>query len=399
MRVCHFCSENNDDDAIKCKYCQSELNGSAVDEHASRVSRNKVNSIAASTYDLNSVLVKLAKLIAAGLVALGFAGLIYFAFKLMGVASDRASHKTTTEAVGFNILKTEDSANNRAIALDGSSQTLERTQTVKESVWSKVKSAYSSTKNESNELKIPFSSTTTSTGPSISKTVASGELTGQNKNGVAVVSQVASKLSIYSLGHGKLWRPGTTINIAYIEGSLEQRTAIELSAVEWSRYANLAFDFESSKLNSDLRISFKPGDGNWSSIGTDAKNTDNSVATMNFDPSLEKNLDSTAVLQQFGRAIGLLQEQFNPHANIPWDKEAVYQAFSKPPKLWGRESIDQFLTKRWPVDSFPSGKPYDSNSVMHGSISSDLTLGNVGIEGGAEISTGDKEWVRVLYPE
>lgn len=399
MRVCHFCSENNKDDAIKCKYCQSVLNDSADDENSSRVARNKVSTSAASIYDLNSVLVKLAKLIAMGLVALGFVGLVYFAFKLIGVASDRASDKTTTRAVGFNISPTEDSASNRAIALDGSSQTLKRTQTIKESVWSKVESAYNSTKNESTDLATPSTSTSTSTSTAISTTVPSSVPTGESEIGVSVVSQIAPKLSNYSLGHGKLWRPGTTINIAYIEGSLEQRAAIELSAVEWSRYANLMFDFESSDRNSDVRISFQPGDGNWSSIGTDAKNTQSSVATMNFDSSLEKSLDSTVVLQQFGRAIGLLEEQNNPYANIPWDQEAVYQAFSNPPKQWSIELIDRFLTQRWPEDSFPSRKPYDRNSVMHGSVSSDLILGNVEIEGGVEISSGDKEWVRVLYPE
>jgi hypothetical protein len=109
-------------------------------------------------------------------------------------------------------------------------------------------------------------------------------------------------------------------------------------AVEWTKHANLQFDFGAEPEDAEVRISFERG-FSWSYVGTSVLDVAHSRATMNIDPSRPEHETRNAILLYFGHAIGLLKEHQNPDAEIPWDAESVYRHFAGPPRNWPRERI------------------------------------------------------------
>ncbi len=65
--------------------------------------------------------------------------------------------------------------------------------------------------------------------------------------------------------------------------------------------------------------------------------------TANFgwvtDRTRDTEIDYT-IIHEFGHVLGLLHEHQNPHAKIPWNKEAIYKAFEGPPNNWSRETVN-----------------------------------------------------------
>lgn len=124
---------------------------------------------------------------------------------------------------------------------------------------------------------------------------------------------------------GKLWKPGRTLRVTFMDGEPGVHQRVEQFAHEWSRYANIKFVFGSDPA-SEVRISFlQPG--SWSYIGTDVLTIPRNQPTMNFGwlkSSTPNDEYSRVVIHEFGHAIGCIHEHQNPATNIPWNKEAVY---------------------------------------------------------------------------
>ncbi len=66
----------------------------------------------------------------------------------------------------------------------------------------------------------------------------------------------------------KLWKPGRTLRVRYLDGDPRIQEKVTAIFPEWSQYANLKFEL-SNDWDAEIRISFlQPG--SWSYIGTDA---------------------------------------------------------------------------------------------------------------------------------
>ena len=388
MTTCPLCAEHNDDNATKCRYCQSDLlavsesaldNESHSDETASNAFADNSEYSTSVSSAVDNGLVKFAKFVAASLSLFAIIGLFYVGMKLVGIASDLANAEEQIRTTEQRLSQVNNSLGDRMEKLDERERKLDRLQIKTETVWSRVEQTYNRIQNIASKPEAPM-------------------IGLEGASSTASVPIVTNELTEFTKGYGKLWPPGTVIDIAFLEGNSEQQQAVKLSAVQWSEYANLTFNFDSATNRSDIRISFEPASGNWSYIGTDAKHAIKSVATMNFDPSLNDIPSNKSVLRQFGYAIGLLDEHQNPSSNILWDYDAAHEKLSSSPKLWSPESIDRFLLGKWAADAYPNGKPYDSGSIMHERISAELTVGTSAIAGGSVISEGDKQWVGLLYP-
>ncbi len=145
----------------------------------------------------------------------------------------------------------------------------------------------------------------------------------------------------------------------------------------------------------DIRISDDEGiKGNWSMIGTDAKNVPLSDPTMH----LERNDDSTqfraTALHEFGHALGLLHEHQNPEHDINWDTEAVYDSYAS--EHFPKELVhSQFL--ELPVGGHLLVTSYDSKSIMHYEFPEYVTHDGRGVGAIKHLSEGDKAIARKLY--
>src|SRR5262245_606053 len=96
-----------------------------------------------------------------------------------------------------------------------------------------------------------------------------------------------------ALLHGKLWgdvtdgvvQPGPTplpLKVAFLDGSTALQKKVIRAACEWMEYAHIEFFFGEPADVSEIRISFRAGDGSWSYVGTDALGIPKAKPTMNY---------------------------------------------------------------------------------------------------------------------
>lgn len=197
---------------------------------------------------------------------------------------------------------------------------------------------------------------------------------------------------------GKLWQPGRTLRVTFLDGDPEVQGRIEPFAHEWSKYANLRFAF-GNDASAEIRISFKQP-GSWSYIGTDALSIPRDQPTMNFGwltkttPAEEY---ARVVIHEFGHAVGCIHEHQNPATDVPWHKEAVYAYYAGPPNNWSKEQVDTNLFTRYSA-TLTQFSAFDRDSIMLYPIPNDFTIGDFEVGWNRALSPTDKQFVATLYP-
>lgn len=211
----------------------------------------------------------------------------------------------------------------------------------------------------------------------------------------------------------RFWQPGRTLRIAFVDDHL--LPAIRQSvhdqviqvAQEWLEHANVHFDWNQPCKESEIRIAFDPGLGNWSYIGTDALAFQDCEITMNLgelsqDPSEERARH--IILHEFGHALGLIHEHQRPASHIQWNREAVIDILSGPPNFWDEEQIEANVFSRYDGASsqfrelLPNGADFDEKSVMVYPIPTAWTLNDEAYAANSELSETDKAFIARHYP-
>ncbi len=77
------------------------------------------------------------------------------------------------------------------------------------------------------------------------------------------------------------WTVGSVITVRFLEGAPALRQRVREVAEEWTKLANLTFDFRNSG-PTDIRIALAQGNGSWSYLGTMCRNIPGSVANLLF---------------------------------------------------------------------------------------------------------------------
>lgn len=163
---------------------------------------------------------------------------------------------------------------------------------------------------------------------------------------------------------GLAWKKQRIITVAFNGGSDPLYQLIEQAAKEWTALGGqLSFSFKESngayrKWRYDdkspvanIRISFDDS-GYWSLLGVLAKNVDPGEPTMNFKgfPSdLERYINGenaydwgksyarATILHEFGHALGLSHEHFNPKCQEDLKLSEIVQYLKGPPNNWSEE--------------------------------------------------------------
>lgn len=197
---------------------------------------------------------------------------------------------------------------------------------------------------------------------------------------------------------GKLWKPGRTLRVRFLDGDLAVQQRVQSFAQEWSTYANIHFAFGNDP-NAEIRISFRQA-GSWSYIGTDALSIPKNQPTMNFGwltPATPNDEYSRVVIHEFGHALGCIHEHQNPSTNIPWNKPAVYDYYAGPPNNWTKEQVDINLFTRYSAD-ITQFSAFDPESIMLYPIPNEFTEGDFEVGWNRVLSKTDKGYVATLYP-
>ncbi|AOY57060.1 MULTISPECIES: pre-peptidase C-terminal domain-containing protein [Desulfococcus] len=191
---------------------------------------------------------------------------------------------------------------------------------------------------------------------------------------------------------GKLWPNGSTLRVSFLGGTAQQHDVVKTFAPQWSRFANLNFDFGTAP-DADIRIAFAD-DGAWSYLGTDAKGIHVSRPTMNYGW-----LDEAVVLHEFGHAIGLAHEHQNPEEGIKWNEEAVIRDLSGPPNYWDIATIRHNVLNKYAHDQI-NGTVFDPDAVMLYAFPREWTLDGFQTKENKTLSAMEKAFVagEKMYP-
>lgn len=197
---------------------------------------------------------------------------------------------------------------------------------------------------------------------------------------------------------GKLWKPGRTLRVHFLDGDPEIQQRLQPFAHQWSNYANIKFDFVNDP-NAEIRISFAQA-GSWSYIGTDALSIPKNQPTMNFGwlkRSTSNDEYSRVVIHEFGHALGCIHEHQNPATDVPWNKEAVYDYYAGPPNNWTRQQTDTNLFTRYSA-TLSQFSAFDRDSIMLYPIPNEFTIGDFEVGWNRLLSAMDKQFIATLYP-
>lgn len=197
----------------------------------------------------------------------------------------------------------------------------------------------------------------------------------------------------------KLWLPGRTLHVRFLDGDPKVQEKVAKVAQEWSQYANIHFAFDNAS-NAEIRISFAQP-GSWSFIGTDALLIPQAMPTMNYGwlkPDTADEEYSRVVLHEFGHAIGCIHEHQNPVQGIPWNEEAVLKYYEGPPNYWSEAQVRENLLKKYDRESI-LGTEFDKYSIMLYPVRKELTLGGFEVPWSNHLlSEQDKAFIATLYP-
>jgi serralysin len=197
-----------------------------------------------------------------------------------------------------------------------------------------------------------------------------------------------------------LWDNGKVLKVKIMSGSPKYKEMIKKYAKEWEKYANIKFEFvETGDSHIRVILTGNDGGGNYSKLGTMANMVPQDEHTLHLDTTsfTTAQYTYTAIVHEFGHAIGLMHEHMNPTSGIKWDKNRVYAAY-KMQQGWSKEQVDAQLFKKYSI-TYTNGTKYDAKSIMHYPISRWETLDGFFVDWNYSISEGDKQIVSALYPK
>lgn len=193
----------------------------------------------------------------------------------------------------------------------------------------------------------------------------------------------------------RLWKPGRTITIRLIGGGNPARKTFERAVNAWGEHVNLTFAAASRHGTADIRVTFDPRSGAWSTIGTDALVVPQNQATMNLGWD-----DYPTALHEIGHALGLIHEHQHPDAGIPWDVQKVLNYYAGAPNFWSPAQTKANVLDKYDRRTLTNGA-FDPASIMLYPVPAELLLpsGRDRATGwNRELSPGDIAFARRIYP-
>ena len=202
---------------------------------------------------------------------------------------------------------------------------------------------------------------------------------------------------------GKRWDNGRKLRVRFLDGSKKQKALTQEYASEWSKYANVLFDFNAGLL-AEIRVSFVADAGSWSAVGTDSLVRSAFLPTrptMNFGWLRDGTSETEwrrVVTHEFGHAIGAIHEHQNPQGGIKWNLPEVYRVFSGPPNKWTKSQIDSNIVQKYSIDQLNATK-FDIKSIMLYAFPASLIIGGQATPNNTELSAGDKDFIGQMDPK
>ncbi|MDM0075393.1 hypothetical protein QTH90_13415 [Variovorax sp. J2P1-59] len=366
MKSCPYCKEDVRDDAIKCRYCQSSLLPSAGSAAASPGEDRRV------TYVVDTDLVRFAKFAVAVLAVFLVVGAYLYGFKLEASLDKMQNLQKDFETTTAELNKSRTEFQSAKLALTN-------LKTEVETMLGDAKATLLEIQNQ-NVIATREVAYFLSMKKNLTLSVTEQAIVVQRKKAEPDEGRKNSKY----------WTVGSTLRIKFLGGTSAQQADARLALLEWGKFTNLKFNFVTTG-SSEIRVAFEPTAGSWSYLGTDALAVPQHERTANFGFPTR-----SALLHEWGHALGLIEEPQNPKANIKWDMDRIVRELSGPPNYWSKETIDMQFAKMSP-EKLGEYRDFDPLSVMNIEMPPTWT-GGLALGGKTQLSASDKELIQRLYP-
>lgn len=192
---------------------------------------------------------------------------------------------------------------------------------------------------------------------------------------------------------GKYWDRGYTLKIHFLEGTETQITSMKETIEEILAPLSLNAEYVSDRNLSDIRISFTPGIGSWSYLGTDCRFISKSEPTLNLGWA-GKDVER----HEFCHALNLSHEHQNPDGGIQWNEAVVIEELSGPPNYWDEATIRYNVLDAYSLDEVDTTK-FDPQSIMLYWFPAHWTLNNIQTNDNYYLSATDKQFLANVYGE
>jgi hypothetical protein len=197
----------------------------------------------------------------------------------------------------------------------------------------------------------------------------------------------------------KLWTAGTTLTVGWLDNPDAATRNLIISHMKvWSEFANI--NVEETSTDPMVRVSRIPSGGYWSFLGTDIISIASNRATMNLAGFTSRTSDAEyrrVVRHEFGHTLGCPHEQQRAAIIRRLVPEACYRRFGGSPNFWPKQLVDQNILT--PInESTLVGSDPEEQSIMCYQFDGDLTIDNVPILGGTDLTERDKVTIAKLLP-
>lgn len=193
----------------------------------------------------------------------------------------------------------------------------------------------------------------------------------------------------------RFWENASNVTFSFTQDlSDDLQYRIERVIRQWEPFVSLTLE-QVEAWQGQIRIALY-GSENYSAIGTEAFAfaPDEATLVLKADPS--SPLFEAMLLHEFGHALGFHHAHLHPDADIPWDRDAVFEYF-RDEAGWTDEDIELNLFSFAKGNSIFLGE-YDPLSIMHYPVPDFLTRGNFHIDYNMTLSELDKQLARRCYP-
>lgn len=202
----------------------------------------------------------------------------------------------------------------------------------------------------------------------------------------------------------KFWPPGSILRISFLDGEAVVQKQVREVAKEWTRHANIQFDFTPDlEPEAHIRISFRAR-GSWSAVGRDALNEalfPKGTPTMNYGWLTPASLleDYSVVLHEFGHALGLVHEHQSPGSAICWNRNAVIKDLLAAPNYWDLATIEHNVLNKYENVTITQYTQFDPKSIMLYTFPSHWTLDGMEFPENKVLSETDITFIKQQYPK
>ncbi len=207
------------------------------------------------------------------------------------------------------------------------------------------------------------------------------------------IVNIESKNVVY-LENG-LWNNGSTLNVLFYNGTSDSINTIKDIASEWTKYANISFEFYTEQnigsKRAHIRVELDATKCNGSSSSAMGKH---SLYTKERHSMCLVSIDAHTVLHEFGHALGLAHEHHHPELMSKFVDNVIDVCMERF-KITSEQCERNLLAKTFQL----AHEGYDPKSIMHYSFHHEFFKdGKSRTKYISELSSNDKLSIASLYP-